>query len=40
MNWLAEYRAKRTIWRYWNRRITQIGRRLRESCVTDEEMVG
>lgn len=39
MSW-RERKARRTIWRYWNRRMTLIGRRLRETTTSDEELVG
>ena len=40
MRALRRLRAKHTLWRNWNQRITAIGRRLRESCASDEEIVG
>lgn len=37
---MREYLAKRTIWRYWNRRMAAVGRKLREQASTDEGLVG
>lgn len=36
---IREYLAKRTIWRYWNRRMSVVGKKLREQSHTDEGLV-